>query len=155
MQGPYADYLLDAKDICNNCYRQVKIERVDPVMSRSGLRHDLDVHYARKKRTTEVEYHDGEPEPAHSRGTFCECGVEGSHQRLWEPDDVSRDRFEQLLVAAVASAIRKGIGIRRKETLRYALEHFDNEGDVDKALATGLDAGLVADIGSEDTDAVA
>lgn len=144
MQGPYADHLLDARDVCSNCLRKNRVERVDPVMSRNGLRHELDSHYSRDRRRTSIEYHDGGDEPTKAKGVFCECGVEGSHDRLWNPEDVDRESFKTLLTAAVATLEEKGVSIKRRETLMYALGHFDEVGDVDKALATALDAGIVA-----------
>jgi len=150
MQGPYADHILDARDVCSNCFRRIRVERVDPVMSRSGLRHELDSHYSRDQQTTEVDWHDGEPAPAHSRGVFCECGVEGAFERLWDPDDVDRERFRELLVTAVATVERKGVALKRRETLRYALSHFSEHADVDKALSLALEAGIVAEAASED-----
>jgi len=150
MDGPYGDLLLDARDTCNNCFSRIRVERVDPVMSRSGFRHELDAHYSRDKQRTTVDYHDSEPEPMHSRGTFCECGVEGSFERLWDPTAVSRERFKDLLVQAVVTLERKDVSLRRRETLRYALQHFDDHGDADQALANGIEAGIVAKVASND-----
>jgi hypothetical protein len=150
MHGPYADHILDAKDVCSNCFRLVRVERIDPVMSRDGLRHELDAHLSRHQLTTTVEYHDSEPEPAHSRGTFCECGVEGSHERLWDPTELAEERFRALLVKATATLLRKDVSLKKRETLRYGIAHYREHGDVDRALATALDAGIVAQAASAD-----
>jgi len=151
MQGPYADHLLDARDVCSNCFRKNRVERVDPVMSRSGLRHELDSHYSRDRRETTVDYHDGGDEPPKSKGVFCNCGVEGTFDRIWDPTDVDRERFKKLLKNAVVTLDRKGVSIKRKETLRYALSHFDDHHDVDKALATAIDCGIMAEaVGAPD-----
>jgi len=84
---------------------------------------------------------------------FCECGVEGSYERLWDPTGVDRDRFKELLKAAVVTLDEKGVSLNRKETLRYSLVHFDDHGDVDKALATGIYAGIMAAaVGAPDRD---
>lgn len=152
MQGPYADHLLDASDVCSNCLRKNRVERVDPVMG-SGLGHELDSHYSRHKRRTTVDYHDGGDEPTQAKGVFCECGVEGSYERVWDPTGVDRDRFKELLKAAVITLDEKGVSLNRKETLRYALVHFDDHGDVDKALATAIDCGIMAAaVGAPDRD---
>jgi hypothetical protein len=151
MQGPYADHLLDANDTCSNCLRKNRVERVDPVMG-TGLGHELDSHYSRDPRETTVEYHDGGTEPTRAKGVFCRCGVEGSHERYWSPTDVSRDRFKELLKNAVATLDRKGVTLRQKETIGYALSHFDDHGDVDRALATAIDAGIVAAAAGDGTE---
>jgi hypothetical protein len=144
MQGPYADTILDARDVCNNCFRKNRVERVDPVMSRAGLRHELDSHFARDKRETVLDWHDGGERPTEAKGVWCNCGVEGSYDRLWEPNNLDRERFKTLLKQAVISVEQKGVTLKRRETLRYALSHFDDHGDADQALATALDAGIVA-----------
>lgn len=146
MQGPYADYILDARDVCSNCFRRIRVERVDPVMARDGLRHELDSHYARHQRNTSVEYHDTDPEPTQCEGVFCACGVEGAHERLWSPDDLTRARFKDLLKTAVATAEDKGVDLRTKETLMYALHHWDDKNDADRAISAGLEAGIVAEV---------
>lgn len=143
MQGPYADHILDASDVCSNCFRVVSVERVDPVMG-DGLGHELDSHYSRHKRETSVEFHDSEPEPTQAKGVFCKCGVEGSHERLWEPGDVDRDRFADLLKSAIRSVATKGVALKPDETISYAVSHWREHDDVDRALATALDAGVVA-----------
>jgi len=153
MQGPYADHLLDARDVCSNCLRVNRVERVDPVMSSGTLTHELDSHYSRDRRRTAVEYHDGGDEPTQAKGVFCSCGVEGAYERVWNPASVSRKRFKDLLTSAVASLERKGVSLDRRETLMYSLSHFDDHGDVDKALATGIDCGIMAEaVGSSDQD---
>jgi len=147
MDGPYADHILDARDVCNNCFRHVRVERVDPVMARDGLRHALDAHYSRKRKTTTREYHDSDPAVTHAETTFCHCGVEGTFERLWSPTDISRDRFKILLKRAVRTLEHKGIQLsreRKHETVAYALQAFDHDGDADQAIAQGVEMGIVA-----------
>jgi hypothetical protein len=144
MTDAYFEHIVDAREICSNCHRKNRVERVDPVMSRSGLRHELDSHYSRDERRTTVDYHDSDPEPTHAKGVFCGCGVEGSHDRIWEPTAIDRERFKQLLQNTVRSLEERGVSIKRKEMVAVALSHFDDHGDVDRALATGTDAGIVA-----------
>jgi hypothetical protein len=147
MDGPYADHILDARDVCNNCFRHVRIERVDPVMSRDGLRHALDAHYSRKRKTTTREYHDSDPNVTHAEATFCKCGVEGTYERLWSPTDIARDRFKRLLKRALQTLGHKGIQLsreRKRETIAYALQTFDDSGDADQAFAEAIEMGIVA-----------
>ena len=142
MQGPYAEYILDSPEVCSNCYRRVRVERVDP--TRNGFGDDFDSHYERRRRETSVEYPGVGSNPTNAKGVFCSCGVEGSFERLWNPTDLDRERFRELVKAAIRSVEAKGVDLRRKETAAYALSHFDDHGDADRALATALDAGIVA-----------
>jgi len=147
MDGPYADHILDARDVCRHCFRHVRVERVDPVMSRDGLRHALDAHYARKRKTTTREYHDSDPNVTHAEATFCHCGVEGTHVRLWSPTDISREKFKTLLKQALQTLGHKGIRLsreRKRETITYALQSFDDGGDADQALGEAIEMGIVA-----------
>jgi hypothetical protein len=155
MEGPYADHFLDARDVCNNCFRHVRVERVDPVMARDGLRHALDAHYSRKRKTTTREYHDSDPNVTHAEATFCHCGVEGTFERLWSPTDISRDRFKTLLKRALRTLEQKGIQLsreRKRETLAYALQTFDRDGDADQAIAQGIEMGIVAQASADERD---
>jgi|APHM01.1.fsa_nt_gi hypothetical protein len=141
MDGPYADHLLDARDVCSNCFQLVRIERVDPVMYREGFSDDLDAKLSRRKRTTTREYHDSDPNPTQCKVTFCECGIEGTSERLWDPTDLSRERFKDLLRAGVETLEHKGVSLdraRKRETLAYALQSFDDSGDADRAFAEAL-----------------
>lgn len=141
MQGPYADHILDASDVCSNCLRVNRLERVDPV--RGGLSRELDSHLERHPRRTTIEFGPHEC-PPQSKGVFCECGVEGAYERLWDPTDVDEERFKALLKRALRTLEERGVTIKRKETVVYALSHWREYGDVDQALATALEAGLVA-----------
>jgi len=84
---------------------------------------------------------------------FCRCGVEGSYERLWHPETVERERFKSLLKNVVRALESKGVSLRTKETMAYALSHFDDEGDADVALATAIDAGVVAAAASDNDTA--
>lgn len=145
--GVYEDHFLSARDVCTNCLRLIRVERVDPV--RGGIVNKLDSHYERRRRVTQVAYGPGD-EPTQSKGVFCECGVESARERIWSGDDVDPDRFEELLSAALETADRKDITLKRKEAAAYALQaHKDGKGP-DEAIATGLEAGVVAAVASDD-----
>lgn len=146
MEGPYADHILDARDVCSNCFRRNRVERVDPVMSR-GLRHELDAHLSRRKQMTTREHHDSDPKPTNCDATFCVCGIEGSHHRMWDPTDIGRSTFKTLLTRGLETLGEKGISFsrnRKKEIIGYALTEFDDSGDADKALSKALEMGIVA-----------
>jgi len=141
----YEDHILDSKDVCSNCFEIIRVDRVDPV--RGGMTRELDSHLERDRRRTSVEYAPHEI-PSRSKGVFCNCGCEGAHERLWDPTDVDREQFRTLLKSALQTLEHKDVTLRRKETAMYALSHFDDHGDVDKALSAALEAGIVAAVAS-------
>jgi len=145
---PYEEHLLAAPDCCVNCLRLIRVERIDP--TRDGFGTEFESHFSRRKRTTSVEFAPSDA-PPRSKGVFCECGVEGHRERLWSPGHISRDRFKQLLVNAVRTLELKDVSLKRKETLAYALQAFDNGAGPDAAIAEAIDAGIVAQAASSDT----
>lgn len=149
MQGPYADHILDASDVCSNCFCKTRVERVDPV--RGGITRELDSHYARDPLRTEIGYGPSEA-MSESKGVFCNCGVEGSFERLWDPDAVDEDHFKRLVKTAITTLERKDVTLRRKETVIYALSAWRDKGDVDKALSSALEAGIVTAAAAGDRD---
>ena len=149
MEGPYADHLLDASDVCSNCLALTRQERVDPV--RGSLTRELDASLERDPRRTSVEFGPHEI-PSRSKGVFCECGVEGVHERLWNPDDVGEGRFRELLKRAIATLEEKDVTIRRKRAIGHALQAYRHGDDVDEALAAGIEAGIVAAVAAGDME---
>ena len=141
MSGSYQEHILDASDVCSNCLRLVRLERVDP--ARGGLTAELDSHLERHPRRTSVEFGPHEI-PSKSKGVFCECGVEGVHERLWDADGVGEERFRELLKRAIATLEEKDVTIRRKRAIGHALQAYRHGDDVDEALAAGIEAGIVA-----------
>jgi len=111
----------------------------------------MDSHLSRRKETTTVAYGPSDV-PSESKGVFCQCGTEDAHHRLWDPTDVSRERFKTLLKNAIKTLEHKDVTLERTETAMYGLSHWDEHGDVDRALATALDAGIVAAVASSDED---
>lgn len=139
MQGPYADHLLDASDVCSNCLRLIRLERVDP--TKGGLARELDSHLERHPTRTSIEFAPHEI-PHQSEGTFCTCGVEDVNHRLWDPDDVGEERFRKLVKRAAQTLGEKDVTRRRKTFVAYALQAFRHGDNADEALAAGLEAAI-------------
>lgn len=146
--APYEEHLLAAPDVCSNCLRVIREERVDP--TRSGLGRDYEQTYQRRPDTTVIGYGPSDA-VSDSKGVFCECGVEGHRERIWTAADVDRDRFRELLTAAVRTLVEKDVSLKRQETLAYALQRFDDGAGPDEAIATGVEAGIVANAASPST----
>jgi len=147
--GIYESDVLGAPDVCSNCFALIKLERIDQAKARqpvSASERELASTYERNENTTEVGYGPGE-EPAHSAGVFCECGVESARERLWDGDGVDRNRFKELLKNLVRTLDNKGVSLKKDEAAAYALAGYDQDGvGIDEALATAVDAGVVANI---------
>jgi hypothetical protein len=141
MNGPYEDHLLNASDVCSNCLSLIREERVDP--TRSGLGRDYEVTLQRRKRATIIGYGPSDA-VSESKGVFCECGVESARERIWTAADVDRDRFKTLLANAVRTLETKDVSLRRKETLAYGINAYDAGDGPDQAIATAVEAGIVA-----------
>jgi hypothetical protein len=139
--APYEEHLLAAPDVCSNCLRLIREERVDP--TRSGLGRDYEETLQRRPDTTVIGYGPSDA-VSDSKGVFCECGVEGHRERIWTAADVDRDRFKDLLANAVRALETKGVSLRRKETLAYAINAYDAGKGPDEAIATAVEAGIVA-----------
>jgi hypothetical protein len=150
MITPYHDHILDARDVCANCHRLIRVERLDLV--RGGINTELDSHYSRRKRTTTVEYAPAES-ASESKGVFCGCGVEDSRvrDRLWSPGNISRERFRDLLTATTATLTHKDVTISRERFASVALAAYDAGRDADDALEIALDAALAVATASTDT----
>lgn len=147
--APYEEHLLAAPDCCSNCFRLIREERVDP--TRSGLGRDYEQTYQRRPDTTVIGYGPSDA-VSDSKGVFCECGVESHRERIWTAADVDRGRFKQLLANAVRSLEAKDVSLRRKETLAYAINAFDSGDGPDEAIATAVEAGIVANAASDDAE---
>lgn len=143
MNGPYGD-LLDDPAVCSNCLRRIRVERQQT--KSSSRRSDVSVELSATTRDpvkTTLEWAPHRP-PTQSKGCFCACGSESAFDRVWDPQDIDREPFRRLLKQAIVTLEQRGTTLQRKETLMYALSHFDSHGDADRALANAIDAGIVA-----------
>jgi len=80
---------------------------------------------------------------------FCECGVEGAHERLWDPTDVAEPKLKRLIKNAIRTLRRKEVALKPKETAAYILHVWSETDDVDRAMSKGIEMGIVAQAASE------
>jgi hypothetical protein len=140
MQGPYADHIVDASDVCNNCLRRIRVERIDP--TRAGLVREFETTLTRNRRTTVVDHGPAES-VTDQQGTFCEaCGTESAYDRWWADADIDDDRFRDLVQQLLRTLDEKGVTVARKRVAAHALQARRDGDSVDEALATGVEAGL-------------
>jgi len=157
MNGVFAERVLDANDVCRNCFARNRVERVDP--TRGGLGGQLDSHYSRHEERTEIGYGPADA-VSDQKGVFCQCGVEGAHERVW--DAAGYARYKGFVAAAVTALEEKGVDVRRQTAVAVALQGFRDAVDgrllpvvesatVDRLLSTAVSAGVAAASASSQT----
>lgn len=151
MSDTYDDHLLEARDVCANCLRLVRTERIDP--ARRGVAREYEQRLERHPQTTTIEYAPAD-RVADQKGVFCECGVEDHRvqDRIWSDEDVDDGRFKQLIKSMLRTLTEKGVTIDRQTAAGHALQARRNGADVDEALSTGVDVGLARAITLSDED---
>jgi len=145
----YCEHLLKAPDVCKNCLRKIRVERVDP--TRSGLTKEYESHLARHEVYTEVGYG-----PARSvseqKGVFCtDCGTESAFDRHWDDVDfhdpaapLGYDRFRELAKNAMASLEEAGVSIDRHAFATTALSRYDDGHGIDHCLGEATEHAIVS-----------
>jgi hypothetical protein len=140
MHPVYQERVLNAPDICRNCYRLVREKRLKPEWRRSDVS-VKEADYSRRRQTTEVAYGPAE-DVCESKGIFCDCGTEGSFVRYWEDEDIDADRFRAFVKRLLGALASKGVSLDRETTAAYALQARRDGETVDAALSTGVRYGL-------------
>ena len=149
----YQEHILNATDVCSNCLRVIRVERVDP--TRDGMIREYESHYERHPNNTEIAY--GPADSASDvKGVFCDrCGTEGAHDRIWESEDVDDARFEELVKQAIATLDYKGVSIQPRDFAAHALQQRKDDATVDEALGAATEAAIVAQPAGDEADAEA
>ena len=151
MNEAYQEHILNATDVCSNCLRVIRVERVDP--TRDGMIREYESHYERHPNNTEIAY--GPADSASNvKGVFCDrCGTEGAHDRIWESEDVDDGRFGELVKQAIATLDYKGVSIQPRDFAAHALQQRKDEASVDEALGAATEAAIVAQAARSDPEA--
>jgi hypothetical protein len=154
-QSAYQEHVLDAPDVCSNCFRPIRRER-SRTTSATG-RSDVSVEksaYTRVQKHTEVDHHP-ESTPTKSITVWCDCGTEGAYDRYWEDGDgrcLTKARFERFLARSIRALERKGVSLDRETCIRHALGHYASKHDYDAALKRGIEAGIQTAVASTAQD---
>jgi len=146
----YQEHILNASDVCANCLRVIRVERVDP--TRDGMVREYESHYERHPRNTEIAYGPADS-VSNVKGVFCDrCGTEGAHERIWESADVGDVRFERLVKQAIATLKYKGVTLQPQDFAAHALQQRRDGATVDEALGAATEAAIVASAARDDAD---
>lgn len=147
----YHERILQSGDVCSNCLRIIKRERLEP--TRDGLDEELESVYERDPRTTEIGYGPA-VSASNVKGVFCDrCGTESAYDRVWddEPDDrLSDRRVSELIKAATRTLECKGVDVHRPTLARHALQRRADDEHVDEAIGRAVEAAIVAAVTDED-----
>ena len=145
------EHVLSAIDVCNNCFRIVRVERERPDQQYESDVTVGEAAWARNRETTSVEYAPAE-HASDSKGVFCTCGVEGSFVRTWngetvdvyrrvfddETADVDGERFREFVTAAIRALEHKGVSLDRQTFASHALQARRDGKCVNEALSAGV-----------------
>lgn len=141
----FQEEVLNAGDVCSNCFRLVRVERPEDERESSDPRSATSVQrsrYQRQDRNTVIAHGPAERASA-SIGTFCECGCESAYHRIRRDDACPvRDRFHDLAANALRALEAKGIHPSRREFSLGAWGEYLSSGDVDAAISAGIRRGL-------------
>jgi hypothetical protein len=154
IEGPYEEQILDAVDVCSNCFRIRMVERIGKARSRGTLDDEFTAHFERRKQTTEIAYGPAES-VTDQKGVFCtDCGTESPHHRVWDADDIDKERFKGLIVNLEATLRQKGVDLKRETMARVALQAFEvDERGPDESLSVAVDAGTIASVAHDSSEA--
>lgn len=136
----YQEHVLNAPDVCNNCFALVRIERERTTSATQ--RSDVSVEktpYTRVDTTTSVEYTPAET-ASDSKTVFCECGVESSYHRIWQDDDrcPTMPRFKHYLKTLMRTLDEKGVTLNRETCAGIAIQHYRDENDINQAFSSAV-----------------
>ncbi|GAB6863199.1 peptide ABC transporter substrate-binding protein [Haloplanus litoreus] len=151
MHESFQDRILSAVDVCNNCFAVVREQRLK---AKRNWEVSREAYWSRRNRQTTVEFAPADS-VSEQKGIFCDCGVEGSYERIWDDREIGRDRFKRYIQQIVATLESKGLSVDRQRLAAYALTAYDERlppdvvgpepesvPSINEALARGVVRGL-------------
>ena len=148
MHEAYQEHILDHTGVCSSCFREIRVERIDPYYSTQA---EAAATLTRKRQTTEIGYGPAES-VTDQQGTFCsECGTESAHERTWESVDFhdprgahGYERFRELAQNVMLTLESAGVGIDRHAFATTALARYDAGHGIDHCLGEATEHGIVS-----------
>ena len=149
MHEALQEHICDNAAVCSNCYRTIKVERVDP--TRSGMTVEYEERLARHEQHTEIGYGPAES-VSDEKGVFCtHCGNEHHDDRLWAPEDwhdpaspLYEDHFLELARNAYATLTDIGLSLNRDVFYSIAVKNYRNYHDPDFCFGEALEIALAS-----------
>lgn len=139
LSAVYKDVVLEAPDVCNNCFSTTLVERSERRPPHERVSIELS-QYERDPQNTVVD-HAPAPTNRESAAVFCECGVEGAFDRIWnDGDGVDEDRLRDLVQNLIRTLESKGFEVGRKSFAGQALLARATGSSVDVAMSDAVAA---------------
>lgn len=140
MNPAFQEHVLNAPDVCNNCFSLVREDRDEYVPDRffnKARLGELDTvsrpsdgrgfvktaRYARVDNQTEECYPPTEY-PTNSKRIYCECGASGSFDRIWSDQDIDKERFKEFVRHLHAALAHKRIAHDAQTFARHAVHCY-------------------------------
>jgi len=144
----FQEHILDATGICSSCFREIRVERIDPYYS---TQLEAAATLTRKKQNTEIGYGPSES-VTEQQGTFCtECGTESAYDRTWDSVDFHDpagaygfERFRELCQNTMRTLEQKGVSIDRHAFATTALSRYDDGHGIDHCLGEATEHAIVS-----------
>lgn len=114
----YREHIRNNPQFCANCF---------------GLRHLTDP-FERLRTQTQLGYVPDVP-PSESKRWFCNCGFESPDHRLWESEEVDRDRFVEMAKRLLRGLETVGHVVDRQEFIRICLVCYDDNYSIDECFS--------------------
>lgn len=148
----FQEHVLNAPDVCNNCFQTIRRERSRTTSS--TLRSDVTAEksaYTRVRQTTEIDHVPGGL-PSQSITVWCECGTQSAFDRWWDDGDdrcLRMSVFKALLKQSIYALERKSVTLNRRTVIETAIHQYRRNHDVNEALAEGVKSGITTAVASE------
>ena len=122
----FQEHVLNAHDICNNCMGRRRREALRP------RKHATDEEYYERVRWRTSVENTPATVVADSRRVFCKCGVDSAYTRIWEDEDVDRDRFKRMLKRLLDTLDEvAAVAVDHQRVAAHALDAFDRIPEAD------------------------
>lgn len=106
----FAEVIIGASDVCQNCHALIRDERPQVRPARSDVTVDISP-YTRRRKSTVLAYPPAES-ASEAWAIFCKCGVEHPRTRLW--DIAHWDRVRDLIQTTIQTLEAKGYDVDRE-----------------------------------------
>ena len=126
MYQAFQEHVLNAPDVCNNCFQLIRVERAhtESRTLRSDVSATKSAYTSVGVQTTSKEY-----PPARCAsdawGIFCDCGTESAYDRTWDDRAPDRERFRTFVQNLLRTLGRKEVSVDRERLAYHALTAFN------------------------------
>jgi hypothetical protein len=139
----YDEHVRADPEVCNNCFRQIRVERVDPGR-RTLAASEPCSYYSRHQRNTDIDYVRSE-NVKNSKQVFCDCGSDSHRHRVWDDSDdrcFRMTRVKQYIRHLTTTLDAKGIDYDTETFVKLSLQYYRDDHDLDHAFGEALETAI-------------